>query len=237
MNVIDVVILLLIGLAGVIGLKRGFFKQVVITVGTILVFILSFQLKDPIADFLMSVLPFFNIIGNIKGVIVLNIILYQLLAFLIVSCLLTVILNILIKVTGIFEKLLKFTIILGIPSKILGFVVGVIEGYILIFIALFFLNQPAVNIDIINESKLMPKILNSTPLLTNVVSDMNDTIKDIYSLKEKYENIGNANKFNLEALDVMLKYDIVKPSSVEKLIRNGKLSEINGIDSVLNNYR
>lgn len=237
MNIIDVVILLLIALAGVVGLKRGLFKQIVMVVGTILVFIIAFYLKNPIADFLMSIFPFFNIIGNIKGVIILNIILYQLIAFLIAACLLTTILSILIKITGLFEKLLKFTIILGIPSKILGFVAGIIEGYIIVFIALFFLNQPAVNIDIINQSNLMPKILNNTPLLTNIVSNMNKTIQDIYELKDEYNNTEDANKFNLEALDIMLKHNIVKAESIEKLIENGKLNTISGIDSILNKYR
>ena len=237
MNIIDVVIVLLIALAGVVGLKRGFFKQVVMTIGTVLVFILAFYLKNPLADFFCSVLPFFDFFGSFQGIVVLNVILYQLLAFLIVIALLMAVLNIIVSITGLFEKVLKFTIILGIPSKILGFIVGLIEGYIVMFVILFFLNQPAVNIDIINQSKLMPKILNHTPGLTNIVSDMNETITDIYHLKDQFGDGKNPNQFNLETLDVMLEHGIIKPSSVEKLIENGKLDGVSGIDSVLNKYR
>lgn len=237
MNIIDVVILLLIALAGVVGLKRGFFKQVVMTVGMVLVFILAFYLKNPLADFFCSVFPFFNTIGIFKGAVVLNIILYQLLAFLIIAALLMAVLNIIIGITGIFEKILKFTIILGIPSKILGFIVGIIEGYIVMFVALFFLNQPAVNIDIINESKLMPKILNNTPGLTQIVSGMNETVTDIYHLKDNLGENGNVNQFNLDALDVMLKHKIVNTKSIDKLVEKGKLKEVTGVNTVLDKYR
>lgn len=237
MNIVDVIILLLILLAGVVGFKRGVFKQLVMTVGLLIVFILAFYLKNPVADFLSTTLPFFDFPGIFKGITVLNIIMYQLLAFIIVLVLLLIVLHIVIKITGILEKILKFTIILGLPSKLLGFVVGTIEGYIVVFVALFFLNQPAVNIDILYESKLMPKILNSTPGLTNIVSRMNDTVKDIYSLKDEFGNGLDPNKFNIESLDVMLKHNIVSIDAIEKLIDKGKLDSIVGIDTLLNKYR
>lgn len=237
MNIVDVVIVLLIALAGVVGLKRGVFKQLVMTVGLVIVFVLAFQLKNPLADFLSLTFPFFNFWGAFKGVVVLNIILYQLIAFLIILSLLLVVLNIVINITGLFEKILKFTIVLGIPSKILGFIVGIIEGYIIVFVALFFLNQPAVNVNIIQESSLMPKILNNTPGLTNIVRGMNDTIQDIYALKNKFPDGENPNQFNLETLDVMLKHKIVNVDSIDKLVEKGKLDSIAGINSVLNKYR
>ncbi len=237
MNVIDVVIILLIALAGVVGLKRGFFKQVVMTIGTILVFILAFQLKNPIANFMMTVFPFFDFPGKFSGMVVINIIMYQLLAFLLVACILFVVLNIIIKITGIFEKILTFTIILGLPSKILGFIVGIIEGYVMVFIALFFLCQPAVNISIINESKLTDKILNNTFGLTNIVVNMNNTITDIYSLTEDIHEGNDTNQLNLEMLDIMLKHKVITADSVDKLLDKGKLTQINGVDSVVNKYR
>jgi len=43
MNIVDVIILLFIGLGAVMGFARGFFKQTVIFVGTILVVVLSFM--------------------------------------------------------------------------------------------------------------------------------------------------------------------------------------------------
>lgn len=237
MNIIDVVIVLLIALAGVVGFKRGVFKQLVMTVGMVVVFILAFQLKNPLANFLCLNLPFFDFFGSFQGVVILNVILYQLLAFIILLALLMVVLDIVIKITGLFEKILKFTIVLGIPSKILGFIVGAIEGYIVVFVVLFFLNQPAVNIELVSESTFMPKILNNTPGLTHIVGEMNETIQDVYALKDEFGSGKNPNQFNLETLDVMLKHNVVKVDLIDQLVEKGKLDSIAGINSVLNNYR
>jgi len=237
MNIIDAVILLIILMFGTVGLKRGFFKQTVMTLGTLLVFYLAYKFKDPLALLMSSVFPFFKFTGNFQGVSVLNVVLYQLLAFLIMLILFLIVLNILIKISGIIEKILKFTIVLGIPSKILGFIVGIIEGYVIVFVALFFLNQPAVNLEIINESKLMDKILDSTPLLSNVITDTNTAIKDIYSLSEKFIDNENSNQLNLLTTDILLKYNVVDKEYIEKLVDNGKLSNVVGIEEILNKYK
>lgn len=236
MNIIDIVIILMIILGGLIGWKKGFFKQTVSTIGTIIVFILAFYLKNPLAEFISLLLPFFDFGGVFKGITVLNIILYQLISFIIILAILTVVLNVLIKVTGIVEKILKFTIILGIPSKILGFIVGLIESYVIIFVVLFFITQPAFNFKMLNESKITPKILESTPVLSNIAGQMVNTVNDLYSLGDKYNSEADSNQFNKEALDIMLKHKIITVDYIEKLIDKNKINII-GIDSVLNKYR
>lgn len=236
MNVIDVVIILMILLGGVIGAKKGFFKQTVSTVGTILVFILAFYLKNPLADFLSLNLPFFEFGGVFKGVTAINIIFYQIISFIVILFILYAVLEVMVSISGLLEKILKFTIILGIPSKILGFIVGLVEAYVIIFVVLFFISQPALNIKIVNESKMTPKILESTPGLSNVAGDMVQTVNDLYSLKDKYEKASDSNSFNKEAIDVMLKHNIISTSYVEKLIEKGKINIV-GIDSILNKYR
>ncbi len=236
MNIIDAVIILMILMFGVIGFKRGVLEEVVTTVGTIIVLILSFYLKNPLANFLCAHLPFFNFGGVFLGLTSLNLVLYQLISFLIVSSILYALLRIVMSVTGVIEKILKFTIILGIPSKILGAIAGFIEGFVIVFVALFFLNQPSFNIEMVKESKLTPKILESTPVLSNIVGDFNQAFHDIYELSKQYEQSEDKNRFNLETVDILLKYHIVEVNDVEELVRSGKLS-ITGIDSLLNNYR
>ncbi|MCI8567928.1 MAG: CvpA family protein [Bacilli bacterium] len=236
MNIIDIIIILMIILGGLIGWKKGFFKQTVSTIGTIIVFILAFYLKNPLAEFISLLLPFFDFGGIFKGITALNIILYQLISFVIILTILTVILNVIIKVTGIVEKILKFTIILGIPSKILGFFVGLIEAYVIIFIVLFFASQPAFNFQPLNESKITPKILESTPILSNIAGEMVNTVNDLYSLGDKYVSETDSNAFNKEAIDIMLKHKIITVNYVEKLIDKNKINIV-GIDSVLNKYR
>lgn len=218
MNIIDVIIILMVLCAGVVGLKRGFFKQFVMTIGLLLVYVISFKLKNPIADWMSLNLPFFNF----SGLKALNIVLYQALAFIIVFSLVMIIFNIILKITGIFEKILKFTIILGIPSKILGFILGLVEGYILMFIVLFVISQPFVNLDIVRESKYMGPILASSPVLSNIVSSTNDAVKDIYEVQKNYVEGKDKEKYNDEVIRILLQYDVVDDEYIDKLKASGK---------------
>ena len=224
MNIIDIVIIFGLLLGGVAGDKNGFFKQTVVLVGTILCFILSWYFKDFIANFLSYNLPFFNFAGSFEGLTSLNIVLYQLIAFMLLMCLFSAILAVLIKITGVFEKILKFTIILGIPSKILGFIVGVAEAYIILFTILFFVNQPAFNLEIVNESKLATPIVESSPVLSNVVGDMNDAIKGIYSVSKNYHENSDKNAFNKEVVDLLLEHNVIDNEYLNKLREKGKIN-------------
>lgn len=234
MNIIDAVIILIILAAGVNGLKNGVIKQLVATVGFILMIIIAFYLKNPVADFLSMNFPFFKFGGSV--VASLNILLYQGIAFILVVLLLELILGIIIKVSGLIEKILKFTVILGIPSKILGFIVGLLEGFAIVFLALFILKQPQFNIDIVNESKFADPILSSTPLLSNVAKPLVSTINDTYALVvEHNEKKISDEELDYKSIELMLKHKIITPSYTRKLVDKGKI-KVNGIDSLINKY-
>lgn len=233
--IVDIIILLFILIWGANGWKRGVVKQGVMTIGTLLMFIVAFYLKNPVAEFLSLNLPFIDI-KVFLGSASLNIIFYQLIAFIIVACLLEVVLKALIKASGIIEKLLRFTIILGIPSKILGLVLGLIEGFVVIYIILFFISQPLFNLNLFNDSKVTPFVLNDIPVLSNVGNGMVEVFDDLYSLGKDFEGTNDNNGYNLQAIDTMLKHDVITVEYVEKLIKQGKIN-VDGIESVLNNYR
>ena len=224
MNIVDVVIIFGLLLGGVSGWHNGFFKQSVTLVGTIICFILAWVFKDIIANFLSYTLPFFNFAGPFEGLTSLNIVLYQLLSFILLLILFTSVLVVLIKITNGFEKFLKFTIILGIPSKILGFVVGVIESYVILFAILFFVNQPVFNLEIVNDSKLTTPILNSSPGLSNIVGNMNDAIGDIYDITKSYNVNQNPDSFNREVINTLLEHDVVDQEYVNTLREKGKIN-------------
>ena len=237
MNIVDALIILIILASGVAGFKRGVLKQTVSTVGFIIVVVLAFYLKNPIAEFLSLHFPFFKFSGSFANVTSLNIILYQIISFILVVLLLEVVLGILIRITGIIEKILKYTIILGIPSKILGFVVGIVEGFIITFLLLFFFRQPQFKLDIFEGGKLTSPILNSTTVLSQVAGSFVDTVNDLYDLgNDYYEQKMDANTLNLKSIDVMLEHKIITPDYVKKLVDNGKI-KIDGIDAVINKYR
>lgn len=236
MNIVDAIIILIILACGAAGFKKGVLKQLVTTVGFVVVVVLAFYLKNPIAEFLSLHLPFFTFGGTFANVTSVNIILYQLISFILVIVVLETILQVLIKVTGVIEKILKFTIILGIPSKILGFIVGIVEGFIITFLILFFLRQPGFNLKIFDDSKLTDPILNSTPILSQVAGSFVDTFNDLYELgNDYYEQKMDENTLNLKSIDVMLEHKIITPNYVRKLVDNQKI-DIVGIDNIINQY-
>ena len=222
-NIIDVVIVLMILCAGVVGFKRGFFKEIVMTVGLLFVYIISFKLKDPIANFLSMNLPFFKFGGIFEGATALNIIVYQTIAFIIVFSIIMIIFRIILSLSGALEKILNFTIILGIPSKILGFIVGIIEGYIIMFMFVFIISMPFFRIDFVDESKYRQPILNSSPILSNVASSTNSAVNDIYDLGKDFADKKNVNYLNNEIINILLKYDIVSNEYIDKLEESGKI--------------
>lgn len=237
MNIVDIVILVIILCGAVVGFKRGFTKSLVCALGFIAIVVLAFFLKNPLSVLLYENLPFFKFGGILKGVTVLNIALYELLAFIIVLAVLAVALKILSLVSSLFEKILTMTIILGIPSKILGAVVGAIEGFVIVFIGLYVLSLPIINVSFIDESKYKNQILNNTPLLSNFSKKTVSVIEEFAGIKDKYkDNNKNAEEFNKEVLDLFLKYDVVKVESIDKLVEKEKL-QINNIEEILMKYR
>ena len=237
MNIIDALIILIIVASGIVGFKKGFTREVVSFVGIFLVVILSFILKNPVSAFLYEHLPFFEFGGIFKGITSLNIILYEVIAILLVMSVLIVILKIITMVTKVFETLLKFTIVLGIPSKLLGMVVGFIEGFVWVFIGLYILSLPVFNIKEVDESKYKDTILESVPILSSMADDTVKVIGEFTELKKQYDDTSiNSSEFNYKTMEVFLKYNVITVESVEKLQEKGKL-KIEGLNILLEQYR
>lgn len=226
MNVVDVVILILLIFGALIGFKRGFTRELVSLVGIFVILILSFILKNPISVFLYNNLPFFNFGGIFKDMTVLNILLYEVIAFFIVFFILTILFKFLLIATKIFEKILTMTIILGIPSKILGAILGVIQSIIYVFIVLYILNLPTFNLEIIKESKIGNTILEKTPILNKVCDDTISIFNEIIVLKDEYQNTNNIQEFNQKALDKMIERSIITKENAQRLVDKGKIKGV-----------
>lgn len=236
MNITDILIIVFILLGAVVGFKRGFTSSLVNFIGVILVAVIAYFLKNPVGDFLMSFCPFFAFGGIIKGVTVLNIAVYQIIAFILVFSILMIGLKVLLMATGILETILKFTIVLGIPSKILGAIVGLIENYIIVFFVLYLLSMPNfLEVGFIKESKYREPILKNTPILSGVAESTLEVLDEFKGLTDKYEQSENSNEFNLETLDLFLKYRVVTVDTVKNLVESGKI-KIEGIDAILDKY-
>ena len=167
-------------------------------------------------------LPFFDFGGLIKGVEVINILFYEVLAFIIVFALLLIVLRLLLMITGLIEKILKATIILSIPSKILGIFVGMIEMYVYVFITLVFLSLPVFNISYVKESKIANFMLNDTPILSSMAEDIVGTYSEVYELIDNKANKTNE-EVNTEILKVLLEREVITKESARKLVDKNKL--------------
>lgn len=228
MNIIDVVILLFLLCGALVGFKRGVIKSVVSCVGTILIVILAFYLKNPLSVFLYTYLPFFSF-----TVSAINILVYEAIAFLIVFSVLSVILNIVIKISGFIELLLKFTVILAIPSKILGAIFGLLEYYVFTFIVLFIVVSMNVSGDLIENSKFADKILSNTPIISNIAEDSYAVIKEFIDINNK--NVSDEAK-NEEAVAALLKYEVISEENLTKLNEKKKFNILN-LDGIINEYK
>lgn len=235
MNLIDVIVILIILSGAVIGYKSGFTKQIISFFGFIIVILLSYLLKNYISELLYQYFPFFEFGGVLKGVTVLNILIYEVISFFIVFSILMIAFKLILFISKIFETLLKFTIILGIPSKLLGAAVGMVEYYIIAFFALYILTLPIFAIDGMENSKFKDPILKNTPILSHYTKDGLQVYEEFNELKDKYEVEQNVEQFNLEALDLFLKYKVITKDSVSKLVERKKLN-IPNVDTVLSKY-
>jgi len=222
MNIVDIIIILMIVLGAVVGFKDGFIKRTTSFLGTFIVFVVAFMLKNPLSVVMYENLPFFKFGGLIKGVDIINILVYELLAFIIVAAALGFILKILITITGLIEKLLKMTIFLSIPSKILGIFVGAIEYYVYSFLILVFLTLPAFNIEIIRESKYADVLLKETPVLSGIVSTTVDTYTEVYNTLHDNKVMSDL-EINEKVLDILLEKEVITVDSAQRLVDMNKV--------------
>lgn len=236
MTILDSVVILFLLAGAVVGFKKGAIKSLVALIGTLLVVVISYYLKNPVADVLFNFVPFVNFSGSWMGLVTLNILLYESIAYILVFAVLSSILSIVIKISGIIQFLLNATIILGIPSKIIGAVLGFLEAVVFGFIILFVLLQFNMTHDLVSESSIATSILDKTPIIGSMVNDTYKAINDISGLKDKYKDNTNKDEYNAEILGIMLDYEVVTPEVTGKLIKNKKL-DFKGADTVLKNYK
>lgn len=230
LSITSIIIILFILLGGVIGFKEGVIKKTTSIFGLVLVVILSFVLKNYLSVFFYENLPFIDFWGVFKGIQVLNVIFYEMIAFLLIASVLMIVYKVIIALTGLIETILKATIILSIPSKILGFFVGMLEAYIWIYIALFILTLPIFNIKDIYNSKTAMFILENTPVLSQYTNKTVEIYNNLYEVIDNRDNKTNK-ELNEETIKLMLEYEIITPKSARKLIEKNKV-EVNNDDFI-----
>ena len=231
MKFYDIIILIFLGLCAFTGFKRGVFKSLVMFVGAILVLVFAYWFKNIVGDFLALNLPFIEFGQLFKGTVAMNIVMYQAVGFILMIIIFSLVYRILITLSGIFEKILKFTIVLSIPSKLLGLLFGVLEGIVILYMTLFFFKQPFLNINLEEQSDYANIILTKTPILSAYAEKslaIYNEIRDLTKIEDK-------NELDLQMMDVILKEKVASKEIVQKLIDQKKLN-IDGIEAIMNKY-
>ena len=237
LNIFDVGIILLLIMFLIVGFKNGVIREAFALIGIIAVFILSFVFKGLLGNLMCIILPFFKLSGVIEGFSVINILIYQIIAFMLVFAILLTIYEIFLKISKFIQKLVNLTIILILPSKLLGAVVSLIKGVIVLFAVFIVLMIPLKNSELFTGSTMVNQILYKTPIRSQSSNNYINTVEEIYNLAEKVSNKKiSTNAANLELLDMMLKHKIVNKSTVESLVKLHKLDDVNNIETVLQKY-
>lgn len=230
--ILDIGIVLVLIMFILIGLKNGVIKQTVSLVGLIVMFVVAYNSKGLLGDFFCKILPFDVLPGEIGKLTSLNIIIYEMLSFLIILFLLFLIFEFVLGISKVFSKLVDATIILIIPSRILGAIVGFIEGYIVVFTILLLLMIPTSSLTGFKDSSLAPKIVYSSPILTKSTKSLTKPTEEVMTLitkiNKKEITIEEANK---ELLDLELKYKIVKKDTVLEIKDKLKIENLEEITS------
>lgn len=226
-TVVDIVIIITMICGVFLGMRKGLIKSVVNLVGLVLVFVISFSLKTPIANIMIENLPFFEF----DGLSALSILVYNAIAFMIVFTVLYSILRIVLVITGIVDALLKLTVIWIIPSKIGGAIVGFFEALVFVFLALFIMTQFNQTNNLIKDNKMASTILNKMPVLSGHVTGIRDAASEIYEKINEYDKDDQKSKedLNLYILQTEVKYKLISKEKAKELIETGKLDVKNAI--------
>ena len=228
MNIfVDIILVVFLALGAYAGTRKGLIKTAIGFIGLVAIIILSYSLKTPLANFLIDTMPFFQFGGALEGITSINILIYNVISFIVIFILLYCVLNIVISLTGFIDTLLKFTVIWIIPSKIGGAILGLLEAWLFIFLAVFVLSQFSFSNALVSESKVADVILNHTPVVGNFLSGASKAAQDIYEKIETHD--GDTNSLNLTILQIQINYGLITKDKAQELIDIGKM----GIDNVM----
>lgn len=242
MNWFDIIFILIILAFGYEGFRKGLLKEAVSVVGSIVVLYLSFILMNPLGNLFLKWFPIFSIkIVDVK-LESLSILLYQIIAFIIISVTLYGILKLILNVTGLFAKIVSLNGVLAFPTKILGGILGLITGYISLFIILLVFSFPlSSKFDSYRESKVKDYIIDNKIFMTSSVKKVSKSVDEVYDLTSKIDQDKNreknSNKYNAEVMNIMLKNKIISIDTVDELVENKKITTNKELNKVLKLYR
>lgn len=228
MNAVDYVIIVILVISTLLGLKKGVIKSLVQLVGTVAIVILSYVFKGYLANYLMSFMPFLNFPG-FEGITAINILMYEMISFIVIFILFYCVLNILLTLSGLIETLLKITVVLAIPSKILGAIVGFLEGVVLAFLITFCLFHLGFTQNYVAESKFGVVLLERTPFMGQVMAKTTLALESIHDVVSKIEKEEDRPAANARVLQELIHYQIITKEDAKRIIEEKNLEDLKNV--------
>lgn len=226
MNIVDYILIGIIVLWTISGYKNGVIRSLATLVVIVIASIVAYYLKTPVATFLMQSLPFFNFAGAFENILGINILFYNGVAFIFIFVIIYSILNILVVVAGFLDKILRATVILYVPDKVLGAMVGFIQGVMIAFLFAFTLLQMPNWHAYAYDSALAYKMINRTPVIRTVLAGTTEIIGEINTIIEETDTTSEAELKNaqIKILNTFVSHKLVDASIINDLVDNEKIN-------------
>lgn len=224
MSIYDGLLLLILVFFVFLGFQRGFIKQVSDFVVLLISMIIAAPLSKLICNLTYKVLPFFNFMGDAKGLKTLNLILWRLIIYFLIILIIIFIVSRIFAKFKISNKIRESMVEQNIVSKILGAIMSVFLGVIVLYNALMIINTPFIEFNLNKESKVSKFIMEKTLVISSLNKDVYKTSnyakKIVHSKKNTDKNYKNV---NIMIINNMIVNDLVSSDLAIELNDDGKL--------------
>ena len=141
------------------------------------------------------------------------------------------------RLTGIVQKLIDASIILKLPSSILGFILGLLEGYIVMFFIVAILSIPLRDSKIYQDSKVADTMMNNSPVLSSSIGKTLSSLSDIFVITTKVKKGDDVKtQINYNVITTYLNHDVISKEDALYIIDLGKLDSVPNIKEHVENY-
>lgn len=224
MQIINISIIIAFLLGIFLGYQKGAIKQL----SDFLILFISSILAGFISDILFSItykyLPFLNFNGKAEGLKIINIILWKIIIYIICIIILILIIRSLLIKFKLYDKIIDSMVDISPLNKIIGALLSIPLVFISIFNICLILLLPNFNITQLNDSKVISKIMENTPILSlqnkNLYNNQKYIIKRINMKDNTSKNI---KKLNKDIENHMLKTGFINKNIIENLEKEKKL--------------
>ena len=221
--IIDLVLLAFVIAFTSDGWKKGMFETVIRFVGFCICAVVAYLFKDKLSVILYTHLPFIKFGGLLKVAPAINILLYEILAFILIYTVAMIIFSLFLKMTNIIDKAIMKLPIVGFFNQLAGAVIAFIESIVILYFAVFLFNAGANLFGFEVEKSWADNILKIS-LFDEKFGNELKSINEIGKISRDSSDEENKEELNDDVIDVLLKYNIVSKENLDLLINSGKLT-------------